>query len=113
MSECIFCGIVAGDIPAEITHQDDHFVAFRDIAPKAPVHVVIVPRRHVPSFSAVGELSELERAQMTVFLAEVADQAGLVDGGYRVVTNHGPNSRQSVFHLHWHILGGALLSDSM
>lgn len=113
MSECIFCGIVAGDIPAEITHQDEHFVAFRDIAPKAPVHQVIVPRRHVPSLSAVGELSERERAAMPVFLAEVADRAGLVDDGYRVVTNHGPNSRQSVFHLHWHVLGGALLSDSM
>jgi len=113
MSACIFCGIAAGEVPAEITNQDDHFVAFRDIAPKAPVHLVIIPRRHVCSLASVGELTETERAGMTVFLAEVAERAGLDEGGYRVVTNHGPNSRQSVFHLHWHVLGGALLSDSM
>jgi histidine triad (HIT) family protein len=113
MNQCIFCGIAAGDIPAEITHEDEHFVAFRDIAPKAPVHLVIIPRRHVSSLARVGELSDAERAGMTLFLADVADRAGLGDAGYRVVTNHGPNSRQSVFHLHWHVLGGALLSDSM
>jgi len=113
MTECIFCGIVAGDVPAEIAHQDEHFVAFRDIAPKAPVHLLIVPRRHVPSLSEVAALSDAERARMPVFLAEVADRAGLAEGGYRAVTNHGPNSRQAVFHLHWHILGGALLSESM
>ena len=113
MTDCIFCGIVAGDIPAQITDQDEYFVAFRDIAPKAPVHLLIVPRRHVASLADVAALSEAERARMPVFLAEVAERAGLVDGGYRAVTNHGPNSRQAVFHLHWHILGGALLSESM
>jgi histidine triad (HIT) family protein len=113
MNRCIFCGIAAGDIPAEITHQNDQFIAFRDIAPKAPVHLVIIPRRHVPSLANVAELTEAERAGIMVFLAEVADRAELGEAGYRVVTNHGPNSRQSVFHLHWHVLGGALLSDSM
>jgi histidine triad (HIT) family protein len=67
----------------------------------------------VASLAQVAELTEDERARMPVFLAETADQAGLTGTGYRVAANHGANSRQSVFHLHWHILGGALLSDSM
>jgi histidine triad (HIT) family protein len=113
MNDCIFCRIAEGELPAEIVFQDDDFVAFQDIAPKAPVHLVVIPRRHVDSFAEVAELSADERARMTVFLTEAADRAGLTSTGYRVVTNHGANSRQSVFHLHWHILGGALLSDSM
>jgi len=113
MTQCIFCGILAGQIPAEITHEDEHFVAFRDIAPKAPVHLLIVPRRHVASLSDVHALTDAERARMPVFMAEVATGAGLAERGYRVVTNTGPDSRQAVFHLHWHILGGALLSESM
>jgi histidine triad (HIT) family protein len=113
MTKCIFCRIAAGEIPAEVVLQDDAFVAFRDIAPKAPVHLVVIPRRHVASLAQVAELTEDERARMPVFLAETADQAGLTGTGYRVAANHGANSRQSVFHLHWHILGGALLSDSM
>jgi histidine triad (HIT) family protein len=113
MTDCIFCRIAAGEVPAEVVFADEDFVAFRDIAPKAPVHVVVIPRRHVGSLAQVADLTEQERARMPLFLVEAADQAGVTATGYRVVTNHGPNSRQSVFHLHWHILGGALLSDSM
>jgi histidine triad (HIT) family protein len=113
MSECIFCSIAAGEIPAQVVAEDADFVAFRDIAPKAPVHVVVIPRRHVASLAAVAELPEAVRGRMPVFLAEVAEAEGLDPAGYRVVTNHGPDSRQSVFHLHWHVLGGTLLSDAM
>lgn len=113
MSECIFCRIAAGEAPARIAAEDDAFVAFHDIAPKAPVHLVVISRRHVASVADAAALSEAERARMPVFLAAAAADAGLADSGYRVVTNHGPDGRQSVFHLHWHILGGALLSDSM
>jgi histidine triad (HIT) family protein len=113
MESCIFCGIVAGEIPADIVAEDADFVAFRDIAPKAPVHLLVVPRIHVASLAAAGDLPDDVRARMPVFLAEVATAAGLADSGYRVATNHGPDSRQAVFHLHWHLLGGALLSDGM
>lgn len=113
VADCIFCKIVAGQIPAEIVARGDGFVAFRDIAPKAPVHLLVIPERHVSSVAAVDELSVSERASMLGFVAGLAEAQGLLGSGYRVVTNHGPDGRQSVFHLHWHILGGTTLSESM
>jgi histidine triad (HIT) family protein len=104
---------VAGEIPANIVHRKDGFLAFADINPKAPVHVLVIPERHVSSIAASAELSEAERAAMTPFIAEVASRAGLDETGYRLTTNHGPDALQSVFHLHWHIMGGARLSDTM
>lgn len=111
--DCIFCRIVAGDLPADIVHRGDGFLAFSDIDPKAPVHLLVIPERHVASIADVSDLTEEERAQMPIFIAEVAVHAGLGESGYRVTTNHGPNGLQSVFHLHWHILGGKRLSESM
>jgi histidine triad (HIT) family protein len=105
--------VVAREVPATIVAEDELFVAFRDIAPKAPVHLLVVPRRHVASFADVDSLAEGERAAMLSFIATVAREAGLEGSGYRVTTNHGPDARQSVFHLHWHILGGGGLSESM
>ena len=113
MPDCLFCGIAAGTIPATIVHREDGFLAFTDINPKAPVHVLVIPERHVASIHAVGGLTAAERARMLTFVGEVAEALGLVEGGYRVTTNHGPDALQSVFHLHWHILGGAVLSQSM
>jgi histidine triad (HIT) family protein len=113
MAECIFCSIAAGELPAQIVAEDADFLAFRDIAPKAPVHVVVIPRQHVTSLATAADLPDAVRARMPVFLAAVAEAEGLRSAGYRVVTNHGPDSRQSVFHLHWHVLGGTLLSDAM
>jgi histidine triad (HIT) family protein len=111
--DCVFCRIARSELPADVVARSDGFLAFRDIAPKAPVHLLVIPRRHVESMAGVGGLSEGERADMLAFIAETARGAGLEDTGYRVTTNHGPNSRQSVPHLHWHILGGGLLSESM
>ena len=87
--ECIFCAIVAGDIPADVVHRADGFLAFRDIAPKAPTHLLVIPERHVTSMSDVGGLTAEERSEMLLFIAEVARLAGLETGGYRVTTNHG------------------------
>jgi histidine triad (HIT) family protein len=112
-ADCLFCGVVAGRIPADVVHRADGFLAFRDIAPKAPVHLLVIPERHVASIAAVGGLSDDERAAMLPFIAEVASRAGLDERGYRVTTNHGPDALQSVFHLHWHVMGGARLSDTM
>ena len=113
MADCIFCAIAAGDAPADVVRRDDDFVAFRDIAPKAPVHLVVIPVRHIRSIAEIGDLSEGERAGMLPFIVAVAGEAGLSGSGYRVTTNHGPDARQSVFHLHWHVMGGAPLSDTM
>jgi histidine triad (HIT) family protein len=110
---CLFCRIVAGEIPAEVVARDDDFLAFADIAPKAPVHMLVIPTRHVPSIAGVAGLGERERAAMPLFIARVATDAGLDGPGYRVTTNHGPDARQSVFHLHWHVMGGGPLSESM
>lgn len=113
MSDCLFCRIAAGEIPATITRRDERFVAFADIAPKSPVHLLVIPVRHVESIAGVGALDEGERAGMLCFIAEVAREAGLEGTGFRVTTNHGVDARQSVAHLHWHIMGGTRLSESM
>ena len=112
-ASCLFCRIVAGEIPATVVARDDDFLAFVDISPKAPVHLLVIPTRHVGSIAAADGLDERARAAMPLFIARVAEEAGLADGGYRVTTNHGPDARQSVFHLHWHVMGGGLLSESM
>lgn len=111
--DCLFCRIVARDIPAAEVRRDDDFVAFHDIAPKAPVHLLVVPTRHVDSLAGAHGLDDRERAAMLTFIAEVARAAGVEDSGYRVTTNHGPDALQSVFHLHWHIMGGTRLSETM
>ena len=113
MDGCLFCKIAAGEIPASVVHRAEGFLAFRDIAPKAPVHVLVIPERHVASMAEVGGLAEAERAAMLTFIAEVAAREGLEERGYRVTANHGPDALQSVFHLHWHVMGGATLSQSM
>ncbi|HMM48704.1 MAG TPA: HIT domain-containing protein [Miltoncostaeaceae bacterium] len=110
---CLFCGIVSGEVPADIVAREDGFVAFHDISPKAPVHLLVIPEHHVSSVAASDGLSADERAAMLPFIARIAARFGLNEGGYRVTTNHGPDAHQSVFHLHWHILGGARLSESM
>lgn len=111
--DCLFCRIVAGEIPATVERRDDGFLAIRDIAPKAPVHLLVIPERHVDSIAGVAGLERSELVAMLPFIAATAREAGLEEGGYRVTTNHGPDARQSVRHLHWHIMGGARLSESM
>lgn len=106
MADCLFCRIVAGEIPAQIVYQDEHTVAFRDINPQAPVHVLVIPREHIPSIAALegDACSDLMAA-----IRKVAEQEGIAESGYRVVTNHGRDAQQTVFHLHWHVLGGRAL----
>ena len=111
--DCLFCRIVTGDVSADVVHRGNGMVAFRDIAPKAPVHVLVIPERHVDSMAGVGGLTPDERADMLAFIAEVGRDEGLEATGYRVTTNHGPDALQSVHHLHWHVMGGTRLSDSM
>ena len=112
-AQCLFCRIVAGEIPANIIHRADGWLAFEDIHPKSPVHILVVPEQHVASLAEGAGLGESERIAMMPFIAGVASRAGLDEGGYRVTTNHGPDAHQSVVHLHWHIMGGARLSDTM
>jgi histidine triad (HIT) family protein len=111
--ECLFCRIVAGEVPARVVRRDRGMVAFEDIAPKAPVHLLVIPERHVDSLAGVTGLSPAERSDMLEFISDVAHDAGLGSTGYRVTTNHGSDALQSVHHLHWHVMGGATLSETM
>jgi histidine triad (HIT) family protein len=107
--DCLFCRIVAGEIPSDRVHEDDDVVAFRDIAPRAPTHLLVVPRRHVPDVHALTDEDGPLLAKLFGVMRTLADGAGL-GRGYRVVTNVGPDAGQSVFHLHFHLLGGRTMS---
>lgn len=103
---CIFCKILAGEIPCNKVHENDDFLAFRDINPQAPVHLLAIPKTHVKDFN---DVSPEMMAGMTAFIQEVVEKEGLKEKGYRLVNNIGGNGGQEVPHLHFHIIGGARL----
>ncbi len=110
-NDCLFCAIVAGEIPATVVHETDTTLAFRDINPHAPTHVLVVPKNHVRD---AGELAEAGLADDVIKTAKaVAVAEGIADSGYRLILNTGPDSGQSVFHAHLHLLGGAPLTLQM
>jgi histidine triad (HIT) family protein len=104
--DCLFCRLAAA---CDHVHAADGFVAIRDIAPKAETHLLVLPVRHVDTFRDVAAFPDEEAARMLRFVAATADKAALED--YRVIVNVGPGGGQTVFHLHWHVLGGASLPD--
>ena len=106
---CIFCKIINNEIPSNKILEDEEFLAFHDINPKAPVHVLVIPKLHVESFN---EVSMDVMKKMTPFMQEVAKELGIDKSGYRVITNIGEDGGQEVKHLHFHILGGAKLAWS-
>ena len=107
MADCLFCRIVAGEIPAKIAKRSADALAFHDIDPKAPVHVLVIPTRHVAAVrGANGGDGEALLGRLLAFSAQVATELGLDAKGYRIVTNTGPDAGQSVDHLHLHVLGG-------
>ena len=110
MSDCLFCGMVAGSIPADVVHETDRVLAFRDINPQAPTHVLVIPKEHHPNVGALAAADPALLGEVVGAAHQVAQQEGLVadDGepGYRVVTNTGRRAGQSVFHVHLHVLGG-------
>ena len=109
--DCLFCRIADGEIPSDRVYEDDEVIVFRDITPRAPTHVLAIPRRHIESVHALtdSEPDLVTLAALFAALRHVADDAGL-GNGYRVVTNVGPASGQSVPHLHFHLLGGRSMS---
>jgi histidine triad (HIT) family protein len=102
--DCLFCRIAAGEIPADRVYEDEAVVVFRDINPRAPTHVLAIPRRHIASAANLTDADGELLAALLAALRHVAEEAGL--RGYRIVTNVGAESGQSVFHLHFHLLGG-------
>lgn len=111
MADCLFCKIVAGEIPAKIVKRSADAVAFRDIDAKAPVHVLVIPTRHVAAVrDSKGQDGERLLGRLLAFAAEIATEEELDREGYRIVTNTGKNAGQSVDHLHLHLLGGRKLT---
>jgi histidine triad (HIT) family protein len=106
MEECLFCRIAAGTIPARTVFADDDVVAFEDIQPQAPIHLLVIPRRHMASLNDLEARDHQLMGRLLEVAGRLAGERGLTDRGYRVVTNTGPDAGQSVGHLHLHLLGG-------
>lgn len=112
MENCIFCKIIAGDIPSNKVYEDELVYAFRDIAPMAPTHILVVPKMHIGSVAEVTPENSAVVAHIFEVIAKIAKAEGL-DNGYRVVSNCGEDAGQTVHHLHFHILGGKKLATEM
>ena len=112
MSDCLFCKIIAGEIPSAKVYEDDLCYAFRDIAPMAPTHILVVPRTHIPSVDGISAENSAVVAHIFEVIPQIAAAEHLT-GGYRVVSNCGDDAGQTVKHLHFHILGGKVLNTDM
>ena len=109
---CLFCKIIAGEIPSSKVYEDDFVFAFRDINPQAPVHVLVVPKEHIPCVDAIGADNSAYVAKCFEAIAKIAKAEGL-ENGYRVINNCGEDGGQTVQHLHFHLVGGVKLSEKI
>lgn len=109
VDDCLFCKIIAGDIPAEKIYEDDDCLAFRDIDPKAPTHILLIPKTHIPKLADTSKDENKILGHLMERSGEVARITGISESGYRVIVNNGADAGQEVFHLHLHILGGCKL----
>lgn len=112
MSDCLFCKIIAGDIPSTKVYEDETVLAFRDINPQAPTHILVIPKVHIGSVAEVAAENSAIVAHIFEVIPKIAQAEGLT-GGFRVVSNCGSDAGQTVGHLHFHILGGAVLNTQM
>ena len=111
--DCIFCQIVAGKVPSEILYQDEEVIAFRDINPMAPTHMIIIPKRHIPSLAHLSEAESPLIGHMVNVANQLAKEEGISESGYRLAMNCGREGGQLVPHLHLHLLGGRKLSNAL
>ena len=113
MSECLFCKILNKEIPSDVTYQDDEITIFKDINPAAPVHLLIIPNKHISSVQDMGEGDDLILGKLFSGAKKAAEEAGIAESGYRLIINNGPDGRQEIFHIHMHLLGGAKMKHPM
>jgi histidine triad (HIT) family protein len=113
MKDCIFCGIIKGDIPSSKVYEDDKVLAFHDISPAAPVHVIVVPKRHIPTLMDVAAADMEDLNAMMTAAQQIARIKGIEERGFRTVINCNKDGGQIVFHLHMHILGGKKLEEKI
>jgi histidine triad (HIT) family protein len=111
--ECIFCRIVSGEVSSDIVYQDKDFLAFRDISPQSPTHVLIVPKTHIASLNELTKGQQEFVGQLIIIARNLAKKEGIARRGYRLVINSGPEAGQMVPHLHLHIIGGRRLTDKL
>jgi histidine triad (HIT) family protein len=109
-NNCLFCRIIAGEIPSRKVYEDDLAFAFHDVNPQAPTHVLIIPKKHIASLNEAAPDDEALLGRLTLLASKLADQLGVVDGGYRTVINTGAGAGQSVWHIHIHLLGGRAMN---
>lgn len=112
MADCLFCKIIAGEIPSSKVYEDEYCYAFKDIAPQAPVHILVIPKIHVSSADEITAENSIYVAKIFEVIPKIAESCGL-SNGYRIVSNCGEDACQSVKHLHFHILGGKQLAAEM
>lgn len=110
MSDCLFCAIVAGGIPADVVHSDDEVLAFRDVNPQAPVHVLVIPKSHHATAAGLAAADPALAGRLLEVAGTIAAREGVDESGYRIVTNTGESAGQSVHHVHFHVLGGRALT---
>ncbi len=106
MSDCLFCKMVKGEIPPNIVYEDDHVLAFRDISPQAPTHVLVIPKQHISTLNELGDAHAELVGRMYLAAKKVAEIDGIAEEGYRTVMNCNSRAGQTVFHIHLHVLGG-------
>lgn len=112
MADCIFCKIANKEIPATVVYEDDDVIAFNDLSPQAPVHILVIPKNHIESIAEINDGNSAVMSKIGEAIAKIAIEQGL-DDGFRVVTNVGENGAQSVKHMHFHILGGTKLTEKI
>ena len=112
MDNCLFCRIINREIPSKIVYEDDKVLAFHDVEPKAPIHILLIPKTHLASLNDLASDHEGVMAHLTLSISKVAEIMGIKDSGYRVIVNCGKDSGQAVAHLHYHILGGRTFENN-
>jgi histidine triad (HIT) family protein len=111
--DCVFCRIVAGEIPADIVYQDKALLAFRDINPQAPTHILIIPKSHIASLADITAKHQALMGRIILLARDLAEKEGISDGGYRLSVSTGADGGQLVPHVHFHLLGGRKLNDML
>ena len=110
MTDCLFCNMISGDVPCNKVYEDEHVFAFRDINPQAPVHILIVPKRHIATLNDLQAGDEREMGLLLAAASRIAAEEGIAEEGYRTVINCNAGAGQTVFHIHLHLLGGRVMT---
>lgn len=113
MNDCLFCKIIKGEIPSNNVYEDDEILAFHDINPAAPIHILVIPKKHIDSLAKIEKEDEILIGKIYGVINKIAEEKGFKDEGYRVIVNCGENGGQEVMHLHFHILAGTKLGEKI